>query len=81
MAKAPSPPSDLPKLAAPAMRALAGAGLTSLAKLAKAREADVSADYVGFGLGDEFVVGYGLDYQGRYRNLPYVGVLKASAAV
>lgn len=43
MAKAPSPPSDLPKLAAPAMRALAGAGLTSLAKLAKAREADVIA--------------------------------------
>lgn len=43
MAKPASPPSDLPKLAAPAMRALAGAGLTSLAKLAKAREADVIA--------------------------------------
>jgi hypoxanthine phosphoribosyltransferase len=39
------------------------------------------ADYVGFGIGDEFVVGYGLDYQGKYRNLPYVGVLKLSAAV
>lgn len=41
MAKAPA--SDLPKLAAPAQRALAGAGLTSLAKLSKKREADVAA--------------------------------------
>ncbi|MFZ9936359.1 MAG: hypoxanthine phosphoribosyltransferase [Luteolibacter sp.] len=45
----------------------------------KARAAEVEADYVGFGIGDEFVVGYGLDYQGKYRNLPYVGVLKTSA--
>ncbi len=45
----------------------------------KPRAEEVQADYVGFGIGDEFVVGYGLDYQGRYRNLPYVGVLKASA--
>ena len=37
------------------------------------------ADYTGFVIGDEFVVGYGLDYQGRYRNLPYVGILKPSA--
>ena len=43
------------------------------------RDADVAADYVGFRIADEFVVGYGLDYQGRYRNLPYVGVLKAEA--
>lgn len=42
----------------------------------KARAADVEADYVGFGIGDEFVVGYGLDYRGLYRNLPYIGVLK-----
>lgn len=41
------------------------------------REEDVQADYVGFEIGDEFVVGYGLDYKGRYRNLPFVGVLKA----
>lgn len=40
------------------------------------REEDVQADYVGFEIGDEFVVGYGLDYRGRYRNLPFVGVLK-----
>lgn len=41
------------------------------------RAEDVQADYVGFAIGDEFVVGYGLDYKGRYRNLPFVGVLKA----
>lgn len=42
----------------------------------KERAEEVEADYVGFGIGDEFVVGYGLDYQGLYRNLPYIGVLK-----
>jgi hypoxanthine phosphoribosyltransferase len=42
----------------------------------KPRAEEVRADYVGFTIGDEFVVGYGLDYQGKYRNLPYVGVLK-----
>ena len=45
----------------------------------KERAAAVEADYVGFFIADEFVVGYGLDYQGRYRNLPYVGVLKPEA--
>lgn len=44
----------------------------------KERAEEVQADYVGFAMGDEFVVGYGLDYEGRYRNLPYVGVLKES---
>ncbi|MEJ6572582.1 MAG: hypoxanthine phosphoribosyltransferase [Akkermansiaceae bacterium] len=39
----------------------------------------LEADYTGFVIGDEFVVGYGLDYQGRYRNLPFVGILKESA--
>ena len=34
------------------------------------------ADYVGFEVPDEFVVGYGLDYDEQYRNLPFVGVLK-----
>lgn len=34
------------------------------------------ADYSAFEIGDEFVVGYGLDYEGKYRNLPFVGVLK-----
>ncbi|MBK1834176.1 hypoxanthine phosphoribosyltransferase [Roseibacillus ishigakijimensis] len=42
----------------------------------KERAEEVEADYMAFEIGDEFVVGYGLDYQGRYRNLPFVGVLK-----
>lgn len=42
------------------------------------RDFNLEADFSGFVIGDEFVVGYGLDYQGRYRNLPYVGILKES---
>jgi hypoxanthine phosphoribosyltransferase len=45
----------------------------------KQRAEEVQADYIGFTIGDEFVVGYGLDYLGKYRNLPYIGVLKSSA--
>lgn len=37
---------------------------------------DVNVDYVGFRIPDEFVVGYGLDYDQKYRNLPYIGVVK-----
>lgn len=40
------------------------------------RKADVKADYYGFDIPDEFVVGYGLDYDEKYRNLSYIGVLK-----
>jgi len=40
------------------------------------RLVDVSVDYVGFDIPDKFVVGYGLDYGEKYRNLPFVGVLK-----
>ena len=40
------------------------------------RSADIKADYYGFNVPDEFVVGYGLDYAERYRNLPYIGVLR-----
>jgi hypoxanthine phosphoribosyltransferase len=40
------------------------------------RGAPVTADYVGFSIPDLFVIGYGLDWNQRYRNLPYVGVLK-----
>lgn len=36
----------------------------------------ITADYIGFTVPDEFVVGYGLDYAQKYRNLPYIGVLK-----
>jgi len=39
------------------------------------RIAAVRADYIGFTIPNEFVVGYGLDYSERYRNLPYVGIL------
>jgi hypoxanthine phosphoribosyltransferase len=42
------------------------------------RVADIRADYVGTVVPDAFVVGYGLDYDERYRNLPYLGVLKPS---
>ena len=42
------------------------------------RTKPISADYVGFTIPDAFIVGYGLDYDERYRNLPYVGVLRPS---
>jgi hypoxanthine phosphoribosyltransferase len=44
------------------------------------REVPVALDYVGFTIPDEFVVGYGLDFAGLYRNLPYIGVLDAAGA-
>ena len=40
------------------------------------RVMDVNVDYVGFNIPDEFVVGYGLDYAQKYRNLPYIGVVE-----
>lgn len=40
------------------------------------RNVDIVPDYVGFQIPDAFVVGYGLDYAEKYRNLPYVGILK-----
>jgi len=40
------------------------------------REIPFSADFVGFDIPDRFVVGYGLDFAGRYRNLPCIGTLK-----
>ncbi len=40
------------------------------------REVDVPMDYIGFTIPDAFVVGYGLDYDQRYRNLPYIGVVE-----
>ena len=40
------------------------------------RKVEIDLDYVGFEVPDEFVVGYGLDYDEKYRNLPFVGVLK-----
>lgn len=49
--------------------------VTLLAKPSQ-HQADVAPDYNGFVIPDEFVVGYGLDYNEHYRNLPYIGVLK-----
>lgn len=40
------------------------------------REVDLEADYIGINVPNEFVVGYGLDFNEKYRNLPYIGVLK-----
>ena len=40
------------------------------------RVVDVNVDYTGFSIPDEFVVGYGLDYDQMYRNLPYIGIVK-----
>ncbi len=40
------------------------------------RKVEVNVDYVGFNIPDEFVVGYGLDYQQKYRNLPYIAKVR-----
>jgi hypoxanthine phosphoribosyltransferase len=40
------------------------------------RKTEISGDYIGFTVEDEFLVGYGLDYAQRYRNVPYVAILK-----
>ena len=42
----------------------------------KAHKIEIPIEYLGFEIGNEFVVGYGLDFNERYRNLPYVGILK-----
>lgn len=49
--------------------------VVALLKKDKPDEIDVQVDRIGFTIPNEFVVGYGLDYAGRYRNLPYVGIL------
>lgn len=43
------------------------------------REKAIQANYIGFVIPDEFVVGYGLDYNQKYRNLPYIGIIKEDA--
>ena len=57
-----------------AMRNPASLKLCTLLDKPDRRVRDVKVDYVGFAIPDEFVVGYGLDYAQKYRNLPYVGV-------
>jgi hypoxanthine phosphoribosyltransferase len=49
--------------------------LCALLDKAPARQVEVPIDYCGFPIDDVFVVGYGLDYEERYRNLPYIGVM------
>lgn len=44
------------------------------------RRVEIPVDYIGFSIEDHFVIGYGLDYASRYRNLPYIGVLKLETA-
>lgn len=50
--------------------------VVSLLNKASRRTVEIDADYVGFEIPDEFVIGFGLDYDQKYRNLPFVGVLK-----
>lgn len=45
------------------------------------RRVPITADYIGFKIPDSFVVGYGLDFAEKYRNLPYIGILKPSVYV
>lgn len=55
-----------------------GAKVTIVTMLDKkeGRKVEIEADYTGFSIPNEFVVGFGLDYDEKYRNLPYVGILK-----
>lgn len=50
--------------------------ICSLLNKPSRRKVEIEADYIGFDIEDEFVVGYGLDYAQKYRNLPYIGILK-----
>ena len=50
--------------------------LCTLLSKPERRKIQVDVDYLGFEIPDEFVVGYGLDYAEKYRNLPYIGILK-----
>ena len=50
--------------------------IVSLLDKPERRVVDIKADYVGYTVPNEFVVGYGLDYNQKYRNLPFIGILK-----
>ena len=54
----------------------ASLSLCTLLDKPERRVVDVNVDYTGFNIPDEFVVGYGLDYDQRYPNLPYIGIVK-----
>jgi hypoxanthine phosphoribosyltransferase len=57
-------------------RGPASVEVCALLRKPEAAKVDVHVKYMGFDIPNEFVVGYGLDYAERYRNLPYVGTLK-----
>jgi len=57
-------------------RGPASLGLCTLLDKPDRRVIDVNVDYTGFAIPDEFVVGYGLDYDQKYRNLPYIGIVE-----
>ena len=57
-------------------KGVASVSICTLLDKPSRRTKAITADYVGFVVPDEFVVGYGLDYCQKYRNLPYIGVLK-----
>jgi hypoxanthine phosphoribosyltransferase len=57
-------------------RGAASIKVAALLDKAPCRKIDVPVDYVGWRIGSEFVIGYGMDTDERYRNLPYVGVLE-----
>ena len=59
-------------------RGCASVRIVTLLDKPERRKVDIHPDYVGFQIPDAFVVGYGLDYDEKYRNLPYVGILKPS---
>ena len=54
----------------------ASVSIAALLRKRECQKADVGCRYIGFECPDEFIVGYGLDYAEKYRNLPYIGVLK-----
>lgn len=57
-------------------RQVASVKVCALLNKSERRQVGLTADYVGFEIGDEFVVGYGLDYAEQYRHLPFIGVLR-----
>lgn len=59
-------------------RGAASVKLVALLDKFERRQKDVKIDYLGFQIPDEFVVGYGLDFAERYRNLPFIAVLKST---
>ena len=61
-------------------RGAASVKLAALLDKHERRQREVKIDYLGFPIPDEFVVGYGLDFAERYRNLPFIAVLKDPSA-